>query len=196
LRPQSELQPVELDVEDRRELRKLACALDLGPFDLLLVGDGSGEDYTRPAGWACTAYDIAKKKAVIHAGVCTAGTNNSAELVPYIHALWFFNQEHQHDGARSYQVAVVSDSEVTVRCGNGQYQRRANGCFWSGIEWFEAHDFVFRWHHVRRNSNAWSTYADAVAGKARKAAAALQRAIIDELGYQPVRPLARTMDHE
>lgn len=64
-------------------------------------------------------------------------------------------------------MAVISDSEITVRCGNKQYQRRANGCLWAGIEWFESHAYVFQWHHVRRLSNAWNELMDAVAGHMR-----------------------------
>jgi hypothetical protein len=65
---------------------------------------------------------------------------------------------------------VVSDSEVTVRCGNGDYTRRANGCLWAGIEWFERRAYVFQWHHVRRLGNGWNALVDSIAGKARQLA--------------------------
>src|SRR5688500_8729707 len=120
--------PLVLGREDRAQLRQLDRELGLGDHDLLLVGDGSGTVYQRPAGWACVAYDRLLKKAVVHAGGATTGTTNYAELFPYVHALWYHHQDHQGEPLRGYRVAVVSDSEVTVRCGNRLYQRRANGC--------------------------------------------------------------------
>ncbi len=65
------------------------------------------------------------------------------------------------------RVQVVSDSELTVRCGNGRYGRKANGCLWAALAWFEANRYEIRWRHVARNSNAWSALADRLAGVAR-----------------------------
>jgi hypothetical protein len=159
-----------LGSQSRIQLDQLARDLALGPHDLLLVGDGTGETYQSPAGWACIAYDRLLERAVVHVGALTAGSIKFAELLPFLHGLWFFDQEHRDDRLRSYQVAVVSDSEVTVRCGNGDYARRANGCLWAGIEWFERRAYAFQWHHVRRLSNGWNALVDSVAGKARQLA--------------------------
>jgi ribonuclease HI len=149
-------------------LERLAGDLDLADFDLLLVGDGSGTVYDRPAGWACVAYDRRRRQAVIHAGSVTGGTNNFAELAPYIQALWHHDQEHGPAIVTPVRVQVVSDSELTVRCGAGRYARRANGCLWAAVEWFERHGYRLAWRHVRRNSNAWSAWTDPQAGTARR----------------------------
>jgi hypothetical protein len=156
-----------LDEEARRSLRALVRDLNISDHDLLLVGDGSGEDYLKPAGWCCIGYDRLLKKAVVHAGMVTTGSIGIAELLPYWHSLWFFSQDHRDEKLRGYRVAVVSDSEVTVRCGNRQYQRRANGSLWSGIEWFERRAYVFKWHYVRRLSNVWNELVDAIGGQMR-----------------------------
>jgi len=163
-----------LDKYTREELRLLAQAFEIGKHDLLLIGDGSGEDYTRPMGWSCIAYDRLRRKAVVHAGSATVGTNNVAELLPYIHALWHFDQEHPNKPPEGYRVAIVSDSELTVRCGNGKNRRRANGCFWASIAWFESQGYVFKWVHVRRNTNHWNRFVDQVAGLFRLAAVELR----------------------
>jgi hypothetical protein len=65
------------------------------------------------------------------------------------------------------RVQVVSDSELTVRCGNGRYARRANGCLWASIRWFEQNGYEIAWRHVPRNSNAWSALMDGLASRAR-----------------------------
>jgi ribonuclease HI len=157
-------------------LRRFARDLGLGPYDLLLVGDGSSTTHREPAGWACIAYDRPLHRAVVHAGGLTAGTNNLAELMPYLHALWFHSREHRDEMAAACEVAVVSDSELTVRCGNRVYTRQANGFLCAGVEWFERHGYAIRWHHVRRVRDVWNEFSDALAGRSRLAMAKLNRA--------------------
>ena len=155
----------------RPGLEDLARSLDIAEYDLLLVGDGSGTVYAEPAGWSCLAYDRIKDSIVLHAGAVTAGTTNFAELAPYVHALWFHDQEHKLGGP--FRAHVVSDSELTVRCGNRQYARRANGSLWAAIEWFENNGYRLRWHHVARATIPWNRLADEVAGRARRAIAGI-----------------------
>src|SRR5437588_12077519 len=120
--------PLTLPAEHVAELEALAAGLALPDFDLLLVGDGSGSVYHQPAGWACAAYDRLKHQITVHAGALTCGTNNFAELFPYVQALWHHHQDHGQAPEAPVAVALVSDSEVTVRCGTRQYSRNANGC--------------------------------------------------------------------
>jgi ribonuclease HI len=151
------------------ELESLATTLSLPPSDLLLIGDGSGTTYAQPGGWACVAYDRQTGKVRLHAGALSGATNNFAELAPYVQALWHHHQEHGQDPATPVRVQIVSDSELTVRCGQGQYARRANACLWAAIGWFEDNGYVLGWRHVPRNSNVWSSLCDHVAGLARTA---------------------------
>jgi ribonuclease HI len=109
--------PFALPPEAVGNLEGLAQRLSLPGHDLLLVGDGPGNAYTQPAGWACVTYDRLKGRAAAHAGAATCGTNNFAEPAPYAQALWFHHQGHGKAPATPVEVAVVSDSELTVRCG-------------------------------------------------------------------------------
>jgi ribonuclease HI len=156
-----------LPLETARELESLAQGLGLPAHDLLVVGDGSGTVYHQPAGWACVAYDRRKCQVTAHAGAVTGATNNFAELAPYVQALWHHHQDHGQAPPTPVEVAIVSDSEVTVRCGARQYGRHANGCLWAAVEWFERHGYRLSWTHVRRNSNEWNAWADRVAGSMR-----------------------------
>lgn len=148
-------------------LEQLARDLHLPECDLLLVGDGSGSVYNLPAGWACTAYDVRKRQGVLHVGAVSGGTNNFAELAPYVQALWYHHQDHGQRPDSPVEVVIVSDSELTVRCGNRQYSRNCNLCLWAGIDWFEENGYELTWRHVRRNTNAWNAWADSVAGRLR-----------------------------
>jgi ribonuclease HI len=159
---------LQLPLDAITSLDQLAQDLHLPTIDLLLIGDGSGTVYDKPAGWGCVAYDHRQQQVTLHAGALTTGTNNFAELMPYVQALWFHHQDHGQAPVTPVSVVIVSDSEVTVRCGNKRYARRANACVWSAISWFETNGYQLHWHHVRRNSNGWSAFMDNIAGQARQ----------------------------
>ncbi len=153
-----------------------ALAVELGEdqFDLMLAGDGSGTTILNHCGWACTSYLRASGATKVHFGGASGGTNNQAELLPYLHVLGLFHEAWKEHGRKSLsekptlRVLIVTDSELTARCGDGTYQRRANLHLWAGIDWLVAEGYRVRWRHVPRNSNGLSALADGVAGSARK----------------------------
>src|SRR5262249_45496658 len=118
-------------------------------------------------GWACVAYDRLEAKVTLHNGGLSCGTNNFAELAPFVQALWHHHQDNGPAANRAVRVTAVSDSELTVRCGNRQYSRSANGCLWSALAGFEQHGYEITWVHVRRNSNEWAAWLDELAGFGR-----------------------------
>lgn len=154
------------------ELDALARSLNLPEFDLLLIGDGSGNTAHRTAGWGCLAYDRRKQEVILHAGATTCGTNNFAELMPFVQALWYHDATLQPPHSPSPRVlsrtVIVSDSEVTVRCGTGMYTQKANGALWAAIRWFESQGYAIFWKHVPRNSNFGSSAMDQLAGYVRR----------------------------
>jgi|SRR5579871_4405928 len=162
------MQMFSLPFESVTSLEALAEELEIYDFDLLLVGDGSGSVYDQPCGWVCAAYDRLKSEVTLHAAALSCGTNNFAELAPFVQALWFHHQVHGKQQASAVEAAIISDSEVTVRCGQREYSRNANGCLWSAVEWFEEHGYRLSWRHVRRCSNAWNSWADQNAGYMRQ----------------------------
>lgn len=156
----------------KERLEELAKALGLPEFDLLLVADGSGSFWGTPCGWFCTAYEKDTGAVFGHAGGALGGTNNYAELQPFVYALQHYHSLREKNGAGKKDdrvcVSLVSDSEITVRCGNGEYERRANAPLWASIAWFEKNGYALAWKHVPRNSNEFNTLADKVAGKVRE----------------------------
>jgi ribonuclease HI len=161
------MQALSLTGEAVDSLEALAEQLNLSDFDLLLVGDGSGTVYHQPAGWACVSYDRTLREAYVHTGAVSCGTNNFAELAPFVQALWYHHQAIHPLTSDPLRVTIISDSEVTVRCGNRQYARNANGSLWAAIAWFEEHGFDLNWRHIPRNSNAWAAWVDFVAKTGR-----------------------------
>ena len=131
--------------------------------DIFLIGDGSGTTLHGSCGWAVWVAEPPFKRARLLTGSLSNGTNNTAELFPYLQALHFLNCENP----RPRKVVVVSDSELTVRCGNRIYGRQANAPLWAMLDWFETQGWTIRFHHVRRNTNELSRLADHHAGMAR-----------------------------
>ncbi len=165
------------------DLEALASELSLPSFDLLLIGDGSGTTRDKASGWACVAWNRLIDEIDIHNGAISCGTNNFAELVPYVQALWHFDNIYRSI-CRPGQVAhieIISDSEVTVRCGNGVYVRKGNGCLWGAIEWFEKCGlYKIHWNHVHRNTNRFSKRCDWLAGESRIALEKLRKELLDD----------------
>jgi len=157
------------------QCEQLAQQLNLPRYDLLLVADGSGNFSYTPCGWYCCSYFKPTGKVTEHIGGASGGTNNYAELMPFIHALWAFDSAWTKlNKPASFEVACVSDSEVTVRIGNGQYAAKANTPLWAAIDGFRRLGYALRWHHVPRNSNPINARADHVAGKVRKTIAEMR----------------------
>jgi ribonuclease HI len=154
--------------------------LDKKDFSLLLIGDGSGTIFTKPCGWACVAWNTITDEVVIHNGSVSSGTNNFAELVPYAHALWYFHQELvSMKSITKPKVEVVSDSEVTVRCGNGVYQRKSNAAIWASVQWYvDNAGFDIHWNHVYRNTNRFSKRCDWLAGQSRTGLESLRKHLL------------------
>lgn len=166
------------------DLEALASELTLKDFDLLLVGDGSGTTAKASCGWACVGWNKISGDLDFHNGSMSCGTNNFAELIPYVQALWYFDQffkSHAQPGQRG-KIEIVSDSEVTVKCGNGEYTRKGNGCLWGGIEWFEKNGYDIHWTHVYRNTNCFSKRCDWLAGETRIGLDKLRRNLITSNG--------------
>lgn len=138
-------------------------------FDYVLLGDGSGTVVGAPCAWHVFVIELkdgVERETKVYGGGLTSGTNNVAELMPYIMALWQINPAGLQ---RQVRVLIVSDSEVTVRCGGGQYERRANAGLWASISWFESNGCHLTWKHVPRNSNPYNKSCDKRAGVVRSA---------------------------
>lgn len=143
-----------------------AVGVDPSGWDLMLAGDGSGGALGTACGWAVCCHYRPTGTVRWMTGGASHGTSNMAELWPYCHALWAF--EAVRRGGRCPRVLVVSDSELTVRCGTGEYARSANLPLWAALEHLRGVGYELCWRHVRRNTSVIGTEADRLAVEARK----------------------------
>lgn len=138
-------------------------------FDLMIVSDGSGNTVDRPCGFYAASFEKATGTVREHFGGTNGGTNNYAELAPFLLALWQFQATFNPAGwKREVRVLCVSDSLITVNCGNGKFARNANRALWANLDWYVENGYEIRFFYVPRNSNPINAYADEQAGKVRK----------------------------
>jgi ribonuclease HI len=132
-----------------------------GHFDVLLIADGSGTSIGKPCGWTCFLFQKGQQEPIELTGGYSSGTNNFAELIPFVHGLWHFHGTRRGNSKKVTRAILVSDSEVTVRCANGEYARNANLPIWAAIDWFSENGYRLHWRHIPRNSVEVHAKADA-----------------------------------
>lgn len=118
----------------------------------------------KPCGWACRMTGDFGDKTFV--GAASTGTNNFAELIPYIQALWWIDKTRS--GNEKVSVRILSDSEVTVKCGSRIYDRTSNLSLWAAVDHFEATGFLILWEHTPRSSVEDNVVCDKISGMARK----------------------------
>ncbi len=151
------------------DVKDIVAKMGLQDFDYVLFGDGSGTVIGKPCGWACLAFEASSGVVTKHWGGAASGTNNFAELIPYVLALGSIESGLSPSHPKKPKtVAIVSDSELTVRCGNGEYSRLSHRSLWAAIDWFTSHGYFLSWRHIRRNTNPANAECDRVAGHWRR----------------------------
>lgn len=151
-------------------LVELTDALGIDEWDLLLVGDGSGSRPGRPTGWACVAYDKELKTKTLWYGASNSGSNNAAECSAYIAPLVAYqNRISDSDVTRLRRVAIVSDSEYTVKLINCSTRPKKNQIYWGIFNSVRSSGLIVRAHWLRREASVANSIADRVSKEARLA---------------------------
>jgi ribonuclease HI len=157
------------------EFRALAEQLRLPGYDYLVVADGSGTLWNRPCGYWADLFDPATDAVEELGGALTHGTNNRAELLPFLLAFWRVEALARAAGKTLVRVACVSDSKLTVDGASGVNANAANPDLWAFLEYFDTPgspqglDLRFEWRWVPRNSNPVHERADDMGRRLRHA---------------------------
>lgn len=132
--------------------------------DFLLIGDGSGSKVEQPSASFVTILNNNFEVVNQILSYTSIGTNNFAELHPYVLALYYIGCDPTNTNKK---IVIISDSEITVQCGNKQYERKANLFLWRSIEHYE-NIFDIKWIWQPRNSNYYLEKADTESKRFRK----------------------------
>lgn len=114
-------------------------------FDYIVICDGSGTRKDVPCGWSGLIFSLWDMEREEFYGGCSGGTNNYAELEPFVYAL---NRIMNETSALSLpRLLFITDSEVVVRKGIGTYQINKDEILW---KCFDGKPNVV-WRHTPRN---------------------------------------------
>ena len=144
-------------------------------WDLLLVGDGSGNKWHAANGWCCVLLDRLARGRRLHYGAMDAGSINLAEGMPYLQALnWYDNnggkQRLRDQG--TLNVHVITDSQVIAGWGTaaatlGVALPRNNAVIWAGMRELGRLGYRMHYHWCNRATSGLNNVADLIAGLCR-----------------------------
>ena len=154
------------------KLQELLDRWHITNADCVLVGDGSGTRWEFPVGWAVGLVDMITGHRRILTGAMNAGTINAVELFCYLWALrYHYDYLYKKELPRIMEVHIISDSELTVSCGQGSYVRKSNKDLWALVDFWKVQGYNLHWHHVEahvKTDPPIHVLMDEIAGQSRK----------------------------
>lgn len=133
----------------KTEFAKLIKDNQLEGLDFIIIADGSGSTLSKPCGFWSYIYDKYQDKVFSLGGSLTHGTNNLAEIMPFIHSIFYL--KNGNFLIQDRDILCISDSEVLVKQGKDIYQKTS--MMWSIIDSFGEQYCSIEWKWMARNSN-------------------------------------------
>ena len=143
-------------------------AAGIQSWDLLIVGDGSGNTWDHECGWSSVALTYNSLERKVFHGAMSHGSNNVGEMMAYLQPLmWYVARERKNRAAgsatRAYNVHILTDSDYLVKT----EERRSNMPFWALFDQFPRQGFLLHWHWIRREQIGLNVYVDQLSRMAR-----------------------------
>jgi len=163
-----------LTPEEQKPLEDLLKDHGVKNWDFLIVGDGSGSNWNREAGWGAVSIEKITMERLVWTGTMNKGTVNFAEMMAYQQPLsWLAAREEDRRAKRAvkyraYQVHIFTDSDYCRQTGNSKNRLVAkNGALWAAFDSYVRQGFVLNWHWIPRGSVALNSYCDRLSKLAR-----------------------------
>ena len=147
-------------------------------WDVLIIGDGSGQGWSFGCGWASVLIDHFSAQRKLFYGGMNSGTIGLAELFPYFHAMLWYSRGPgskrmqrllaQYGYAQEIKVHIITDSDITAKQGNGKAARKTNIELWAAMDMFTRLGYKFTFHWVRRDNVGLNMLVDHIAREARR----------------------------
>jgi len=176
MQPQANTRTVTDQEQIQAALRDLLASHGISEYDLVLIGDGSGNAWNKAAGWAVFMGHPARQQFKLLYGGLSEGSINLVEAWAYLHALsWFHGQRDKHEARIQprVRVKIITDSDLTVQCGNravdmSQATPEVNAPTWSAFREFARRGYDIQFFWSRRATHIFNTCADTLASRARE----------------------------
>jgi len=159
-------------------LEALLESLGVVAWDIVLIGDGSGSNWSQEIGWACVSFEkhivVGGIEKLVWYGGANRGTVNFAEIMAYLQPLTYFaSREDDRRKAgksktRAYNVHIITDSQYCRDTGRTRSAMVAkNSGLWSCLNALTRQGLVLHWHWLKRDSCQHNTHSDELSRKAR-----------------------------
>ena len=149
-------------------------SLGIEAWDLLLVGDGSGNTWEHACGWAAVAIQKTSFRPTFFHGAMSHGTNNMGEMLAYLQPLlWYQAQERkrrkeQNSAPVQRIVHIATDSQYCQQRGSGASRDfKRNLPMWTVFDLIERQGFQLNWHWIPRESNILNIFTDHLSRESR-----------------------------
>lgn len=157
---------------EQEALSQLLKRFRIDPWDLLLIGDGSGSNWDYQCGWGCVSIERVTLERRVWYGAMSHGTVNFAEMMAYLQPLnWYASQREQsHEGGSLAikHVHIITDSEYCRQQGESQnLSPKRNGALWRMFEDYVRRGIILHWHWTPREEVGLNRYADELSKQAR-----------------------------
>lgn len=143
-------------------------------WDFVIIGDGSGSNWNREAGWASVSIERVTNERLVWHGAVNRGTVNFAEMMAYLQPLsWLSAREDEkrdkHKARRqAYQIHIFTDSDYCRATGSSKNRQiTKNVGLWQAFDCYVRQGFVLNWHWIQRSSAGLNRYCDLLSKLAR-----------------------------
>jgi hypothetical protein len=155
----------------------------------LLIGDGSGSDWSQGAGAGVVVIDRDSMQPKALWLGASAGTVTLAEMMPYIWGMvWYTSKDGPgkrrrkaaSDAGRQLAIHAVTDSTTVATVGGRPDSRKTHKELWTVMDAFARTGYPVQWHHVKRDIINLNILVDQLSRRARlDVEGTFQRAIDD-----------------
>lgn len=148
----------------------------ISAWDILIVGDGSGQGWNSACGWASILIDKQYRQRRVFYGAMNPGSVNSAESMPYGQALQWYDNTVGKALLRqvgTLRVHILTDSQYIAVCGShamsaGFEIPRKHLLIWAALREYRRLGYLCQFHWARRMTSELNWAADIIAGLARE----------------------------
>lgn len=152
----------------KADLNTILSSLGAPDWDIVLFGDGSGSTWERGGGWASVVcFREGGRKLLYAAANCCSVT--VAELMAVAYGMLWCSLNTPKTFGRRLNVHVISDSEITVRTGRGDYKPGdSTKALWAMVKTASL-SFNVRYHWMRRETTMLNQVCDIMSRESRLA---------------------------
>lgn len=135
-------------------------------WDVLIVGDGSGNNWNRQAGWGWTI--IVRKPMLFRqsgGGALSNGSSIFAEIMATLHPLCWLESQNLPG---PLEVFILTDCQAVQRWGSGEAEVKTYASLWSLLKTVSPKNLRLHWHHIPRDVLSLNQLSHMLANYARE----------------------------